>query len=212
MKPADRKEFARLLTDVHAYYKQDCSKFVLDMWWSACQSHDLEQISKALNAHAVDPERGRYCPRVADVVKVLSGTATDRAALAWGKTLEAMGSVGAYSDVVFDDPAIHAVVDDMGGWPKCCRTEAKELGYLQHRFCESYRAYAGRGSFEYPRRLMGDRSPDGEYERRGLRPPLPALIGSPSVCKSVFLGGNVAGKTQITHGGLIPAARWLESA
>ena len=48
----------------------------------------------------------------------LDGTVTDRAALAWGKVLEAMSSVGAYSDVVFDDPAIHAAIEDCGGWVK----------------------------------------------------------------------------------------------
>jgi len=122
--------------------------------------------------------------------------------LAWGKTLEAMGSVGAYQDVVFDDPAIHAAVEDLGGWPKLCRTETNDLSYAQHRFSESYKAYAGRGEFPYPRRLAGDRSADSEYERRGLKLPQPALVGDREKAKAVFLGGNVAGKTAITFSSL----------
>ena len=144
-----------------------------------------------------DPERGQYAPKVADIVRILSGTATDRAVLAWGKCLEAMSSVGAYTDVVFDDPAIHAVVEDLGGWPKLCRTEMKELGYVQHRFCESHRAYTGRGQFDYPRRLGGDRSPDSEYEKVGLKLPRPALIGNPDRAKLVYQNGG-AGKTSIS--------------
>jgi hypothetical protein len=109
-----------------------------------------------------------------------------------------MGSVGAYTDVVFDDPAIHAVVEDLGGWPKLCRTELKELGYVQHRFCESHRAYIGRGKFDYPRRLMGDRSPDSEYLKSGLPLPKPALIGDAPRAKQVYLQGSAAGKTAIS--------------
>lgn len=198
MQPNDRAEFARLLTDVMAYYRQDCSPFVLGLWWNACQSFDMDQLSRALTRHATDPERGQFAPKVADIVRILSGTVSDRANLAWGKAHEAMGAVGAYTDVVFDDPAIHAVIEDMGGWPKVCRGEIKDLSYAQHRFCEAYRAYAGRGTFDYPRRLMGDRSPDVEYEKKGLPMPRPALIGDPVKAQAVFDGGNLAGKTAIT--------------
>ena len=78
----------------------------------------------------------------------------------------------------------------MGGWPKMCRTELKELGLLQHRFMQSYRAYAERGQFDYPKRLGGDRSPDSEYEKAGLKLPRPALIGDPDRAKLVYQGGG----------------------
>jgi hypothetical protein len=109
-----------------------------------------------------------------------------------------MWAVGAYTDVVFDDPAIHAAVEDCGGWPKMCRTELKELSFLQHRFCESHKAYTGRGTFAYPRRLMGDRSPDAMYAKRGLPPPKPAVIGYVARARLVYDGGGNAGKTAIT--------------
>lgn len=198
MQQSDFLEFSDLITNALAYYRQDASKFTLSLWWQACQRFDLEQVSKALTAHALDAERGQFAPKVADIVRILAGTHTDRAQLAWGKTLEAMGAVGAYTDVVFDDPAIHAVVEDLGGWPKVCRTETAELGYLQHRFCESHRAYSGRGQFAYPRRLMGDRSPDFEYEKKGLPPPKAAYVGDHEKCRLVFQGGQRAGKTAIT--------------
>lgn len=211
MLQSERGDFAQLVTDVLAYYRQDASRFVLDLWWNACKPFDFEQIQKAMQRHATDPEHGQFAPKVADLVRILSGTTTDRAALAWGKVLEAMSSVGAYTDVIFDDPAIHAAAEDMGGWPKMCRTELKELGLLQHRFMQSYRAYSDRGQFDFPRRLGGDRSPDSEYEKAGLKLPRPALIGDPERAKMVFQRGG-AGKTAITFqsiqslGGPIAAA------
>lgn len=199
MKPSEREDFAQLITDVLAYYRQDASRFVLDLWWGACQPFELEQVRAAMQRHATDAEHGKFAPKVADVVRILAGTATDRAALAWGKVHEAMSDVGAYTDVVFDDPATHAVIEDLGGWPKICRTELAELSYLQHRFCEGHRAYAGRGTFEYPRRLMGDRSPDSEYAKKGLPPPKPALVGDPARARLVYEQGCAAGKTAISY-------------
>jgi len=199
MQPSDRAPFAQLITDVLAYYRQDASRFVLDLWWNACQAFELEQVRAALQRHATDSERGQFAPKVADLARILQGTSTDRAALAWGRVHEAMGAVGAYQDVVFDDPAIHAVIEDLGGWPKVCRTKLDELSYLQHRFTEAHRAYTGRGEFEYPRRLMGDRSPDHEYSAKGLPPPKPALVGNAERAKQVYLQGNTAGKAAITY-------------
>lgn len=197
MRPNEMPNFSALLTDVMAYYGKDTSQFMLQVWWTACQRFDYQQVSTALQRHATDPDRGQFAPKVADIIRVLDGTTTDRAALAWGKVLEAMSSVGAYTDVVFDDPAIHAAVEDLGGWPRVCRCELKELSYLQHRFQEAHRAYTGRGQFDYQRRLPGDRSPDYEFERRGLPLPRPALIGDAQKATAVYQGGCAAGKSQI---------------
>ncbi|QNK68449.1 DUF6475 domain-containing protein [Variovorax sp. PAMC26660] len=199
MQAHERKDFGQLVKDVMAYYGKDTSKFLLDVWWDACQSFDYEQIVTAVNRHIKDAEHGQFPPKVADMVRILAGTATDRAVIAWGKTLAAMTSVGGHQDVVFDDPAIHAVVEDLGGWPKVCRTETKDLGYLQHRFCESHRAYTRAPGFDYPRRLSGESTDtDGEYLRVGLTPPRPVLVGNADVAQQVYLNGSNTGKTAIT--------------
>ena len=205
MNPADRGEFARLLTDALAFYGKDVSRFALDVWWQACQPFTLDQVSRALTRHAMDAERGQFAPKPADLVRQLSGTVSDKAMLAWGKTLDAASRVGAYTDVVFDDPAIHAVIEDLGGWPKFCRGDVKDLSYLQHRFSQSYTAYVGRGEFDYPRRLMGDRSPDDVYTKRGLPPPKPAVIGDVERARQVYRVGAVGGKVAIGFGGVLEA-------
>lgn len=198
MQPRDRAEFGALITDALAFYRQDVSTFALNVWWAACERFDLEQVRSALTAHAMDPERGQFAPKPADLVRHLAGTATDRAMIAWGKVMGAISAVGAYTDVVFDDPAIHAAVEDLGGWVKVCRGEVSDLSYLQHRFTEAYRAYTNRGAFEYPRVLGGDRSPDEMYRRRGIAPPKPAFVGDPDRASQVFNLGRSGGKTLIT--------------
>jgi hypothetical protein len=79
----------------------------------------------------------------------------------------------------------------MGGWPKFCRVESKDLSYLQHRFAESYRAYSERGAFDFPRKLGGDRSSDDVYRMRGLEPPKPVPIGDPEKARAVYKLGGV---------------------
>lgn len=198
MKQGEFEDFSALITDVLAFYKQDASTFAISVWWQACSGFEFEQVSKALTAHAMDAERGQFSPKPADIVRKLAGTPTDRAMLAWGKVHDAMGRVGAYSDVVFDDPAIHAVIEDLGGWPKVCRTELKDLSFIQHRFQEAHRAYASTGQHPYPRLLCGDRSPDHEYERRGLPIPKPVVVGNVAQARLVYKGGSTTGKLQIT--------------
>lgn len=186
MRESEKPAFAELLTNVLAYYRQDASRFVLDLWWQACQRFEFEQVSKALTAHAMDPDHGQFAPKVADIVRVLGGTKTDRAQRAWGKALTAAREVGGYQDVAFDDHTIHAVITDMGGWSKFCRLDTKDLSYTQHRFCELYRAYVGTQP-DVPRALMGDRSPDAMYAKRGLPPPKPAFVGDKAQAQRLYI-------------------------
>lgn len=190
MRAADKPEFQRLLTDVMAFYRQDVSTFALSVWWQACEGFDIEQVRKALTAHAMDPERGQFAPRPADLVRALHGTHGDRSLMAWSKVHRAMSAVGAYRSVVFDDPAIHAAVQDMGGWVSLCRSRVDELPFVQRRFCDAYRAYLLRPGHDYPRVLQGDL--DAHNAVRGFDCEAPARIGDPERCARVLNGARQA--------------------
>ncbi|MFN7153844.1 MAG: DUF6475 domain-containing protein [Acidovorax sp.] len=198
MNESERRDFGQLVKDVMAYYRQDTSAFLLTVWWNACKPFELEQIQQAMQRHMTDAEHGQFAPKVADMARMLVGTATDRALVAWGKVHEAMSAVGAYQDVVFDDPAIHAVIEDLGGWVKVCRTDLKEVGYLQHKFCESHRAYTRLPSFDYPRKLGGAADGSAQYARFGLPPPKPVVVGDIEKARQVMRLGSSGGKTAIT--------------
>lgn len=210
MKPQDRAAFAAYMTDVLAFHKQDATKFALNVWWQACQPFDIEQVQKALSAHTMDPDRGQFPPMPADIVRRLMGTTKDRALIAWGKALDAMQRVGAYQSVVFDDPVIHAVIEDLGGWIKVCRGELGDLGYTEHRFCESYRAYASRPvPTEYPALLVGCHELDNRTAGRRVAPPV--LVGDPAKAADVLRLGGTGPKTQLTlASAVMPALNRLE--
>lgn len=150
MQDEDRKAFADTLQGALSFYGVDLTPFALDVWWQACRRVSLEQVGKALTAHALDPDRGHFAPKPADIVRVLHGTQTDRSLVAWGLVLEAMQRVGAYASVDFGDPAIHCAIEDAGGWPAICRTGLNELPFLQRRFCDAHRAYSLRADAVRP--------------------------------------------------------------
>lgn len=198
MKQGEMVGFQALLTDALAFYRQDVSEFALSVWWQACSPFSLEQVNKAFTAHATDAERGRFPPMPADILKHLQGTQTDRSLMAWGKVLEGIQRVGAYQSVGFDDPAIHAAVEDLGGWPTICRVEVKDLPHLQRRFTEAHRAYCGMASFPFPAYLLGDSEAGNRTAGRPTAPPV--LIGNPSRAAEVCRLGRAGPRNSITSG------------
>lgn len=175
MLETDRKAFGELIAAVYAYHRTAVSPAVIQIYWNGCERWTLEQVKHAINVLTQDPEAGKWIPKIGDITRVLEGTSTQRAAIAWGRVHRAISAVGAYRDVDFGDPAVHAAIQDVGGWPKLCRAEPRELGFMQHRFGEAYRAYRERGAPSAPLSLMGDRSSDAEYAKRGLPAP-PAIV------------------------------------
>ena len=155
MKQSDFPEFAGLISDVMAFYKQDVSEFAVSVWWQACANFDLEQVRKALTAHAMDPDRGQFPPKPADIIRALQGTHTDRALLAWNKAYMAISQFGAYQTVNLGDPIAHAVIQSLGGWPKFCQSKIDEMPFLQKRFCDFYRTFNTRGVEDAPAQLSG---------------------------------------------------------
>ena len=197
MTPTEKDKFLDVLQGVHDFYGKDMSKFAVSVWAMACETFDVQQVSKALSAHLMDPERGQFMPKPADIVRQLQGTNTDRSLIAWGKVLDAMQRVGAYSSVCFDDGVIHASITDMGGWMQLCRSKTDDLPFLQKRFCDGYKAYANRGDVAYPAVLLGEH--EISNGAKGYRSAPPVLIGNPVKAEKVRLAGVNGPKTQITH-------------
>lgn len=191
----DKRQLYALLKNVHSFYKADLSTFAAQVWWSALQNYSIEQIQSAFTAHAVDPKEGRFMPKPADIVRVLQGTHEERALVAWGSVMQAMERHGSWSSVAFDDPVIHAVITDLGGWTTLCQTKYEELPFVQKRFCDAFRAYAVKGVQSYPPLLLGNA--DRENLRMGYPTTSPVLIGDASKAKLVIENGSAVKRTSL---------------
>lgn len=188
MAPYESEAFRQLMQGVHDFYNRDLSEFALSVWWGAMKPYDFNEVKHAMNRHLVDPDAGVYMPKPADVVRVLDGNRSDTAAMAWAKVIKAIKGAWASESVLFDDPAIHACIRDMGGWPKVAAMKEDEQGFRQREFETKYRAYRNRGTFDYPAVCSG--TSDANNAHRGFRLDPPKLIGDPAKCLQVKAGGS----------------------
>lgn len=79
-----------------------------------------------------------------------------RVAIARNKIKKAMNSVGTYVTVAFDDPIIHLVIRDFGGWIKLGMKDIEEFeNLLKWDFPKLYKAYATRKNADIPLMLEG---------------------------------------------------------
>lgn len=193
MTPENKAEFAVLVTSVYAFYRQDCSDFAVSVWWEACKPFDFAAVRSAFNRHAVNPDNGQYMPKPADIVKLLQGTSTDGAMVAWSKVDKAVRQVGTYASVAFDDPIVHAVIQDMGGWVEFGRKSEDEWPFVAKEFQTRYRGYRTQGGAgDYPRVLVG--IAQAQNSQHGFQSQPPVLIGAPEAVKAVIRGGSDAPK------------------
>lgn len=191
MKPTESASFKALLAGVFALYGKDLSEAVLSIWWGSMRHYEFEAVKDALNRHAVNPDNGQFLPKPADVVKLIDGGTADSALQAWAKFERGLMRFAPYQSVVFDDPLIHRVVQDMGGWPGFCEHQEDEWPFVRNQFVALYRSYRGRATQpEYPPKLIG--LAEGHNASRGFRVDAPMLIGDQGRAAAVLAGGTEA--------------------
>lgn len=189
MSPQDSIRFAELISNIYAFYGRDASDFAIGVWWEAMKPFDFAAVADALNRHCVNPDTGQFLPKPADVVKMLQGSTQDSAMVAWAKVDKGVRQVGTYATVAFDDPIIHRVIHDMGGWVKLGQKDEHEWPFVAKEFENRYRGYRIRSEVpEYPKTLIGIAESQNSMEGRQSQPPV--LIGDSARAKRVLQGGT----------------------
>lgn len=146
---SDRPEFLRVLDACAAMYRCELSSDVVELWWNVLADYDIVAVKAGLTKHVRNPDTGQFMPKPADVIKFLEGTTQDTALFAWATVYQKIKHEGAWSSPLFDDPLIHVVLRDMGGWTLLCELREADVPFRAKEFENRYRAYARRG--EVPR-------------------------------------------------------------
>lgn len=191
-----RRALLATLTGVYSFYEKELTEFHFAVWQRALEDFDMEVITSAFDAHMMDPESGKWMPKPADIAKLLHGTRAERSAVAWGLVLHACQRVGAYASVAFDDPVVHCVIEDLGGWPAVCRVQIDELPFLEARFHKAYAAHAKAGT-QHPPRLVG--ITDASNGLRGFGHSDPVLIGDPKRAALTLTTGSTMPRASIAR-------------
>lgn len=189
MQQCDFDQFSQLLNATADLYGKTMSGMAISLWWNALSQYDLNAVRGGLSRHMQSPDSGQFMPKPADVIRMIGGTTQDGALQAWAKVDAAVRSVGTYQTVAFDDPIIHAVVDDMGGWVALGTKTEHEWPFVAKEFENRYRGYRNRGGAdEYPRTLIG--IAEAQNSQNGIPSQPPVLIGDTGLAKQVLLGGS----------------------
>lgn len=188
MKRSDLARFAALLAGIGELYGKSLSEQWVDLYWRALESFEFEAVQSALQVHVTHPDVGQYFPKPADIVRGIVGSSQMQALQAWTQVEHAIRKVGAYQSLVFDDPLIHAVLEDMGGWIRLCSMTLSEMPFRANEFQQRYRGYVTKKPNRHPAYLCG--ITERENAKNGYATPAPWFIGETDKAKHVMLTGG----------------------
>jgi hypothetical protein len=189
MEQIDELKFVTILTGLADYYGKELSEGTIALYWQGLQQYDLKAVERAMWEHTQNPDNGQFMPKIADITRCLQGRTQDQAFMAWTKVDSAIKRVGTYQDVAFDDPIIHRVIMDMGGWIWLGHQTEEEWPFIAKRFESAYRGYRMRGETpDYPPVLTGIANAHNQQEGFATAPP--TLIGDQGKAQMVLSGGT----------------------
>ena len=169
------RNLPKLIFHVADYYRESVSETVIDFWTHGLAKFSFEEIQVAFERWMRTNDR---MPRISNIGEILQGDGSGRALAALLTVEKAMDEHGAYATVVFDDPAIHATIQSLGGWIKACRQTEYEFTWWKKDFRERYQMIDQRGlPPDVPLKLFG--LFDQTNLPMGRPPQTPRLIGDP---------------------------------
>jgi hypothetical protein len=112
---------------------KDATDFYFLMLRGLCS---IEDFKKAVTWHL---QRSPFFPKPADIIKQIHGTVEIRALEAWMLVMTAVKRYGHSSSIKFSNPAIHWVIERMGGWEYFSpRLTEENQGFIERDFCRLY--------------------------------------------------------------------------
>lgn len=156
------------------YYKETLSEGDINLWLRDLSPFSFDDILSAFGKWRQSSDR---MPKISNIVEIIRGSEEDLALAALIKVESAMSRYGSYATVVFDDPIIHAVIPELGGWVRTCRLSENEFTWWKKDFRERYQHHLRYGTLtNLPPKLLGI------YDEKNLlfgeKPQKPKVVGN----------------------------------
>lgn len=139
-----RAEFSRALSLLTAAVGRPMPEEQLAAWYALLGDLTPDELKRGL-VETLRTHQFAGFPTVG-TIRSNSGCVTHTAKgdplLAWQAVRDAIRRVGAYDSPRFEDPVIHAVIRELGGWVAVCDTPSDEMQWLEKRFSAAYAAMA----------------------------------------------------------------------
>ncbi len=188
MRSEDAPQFALWMATLGELYNKNVSTTLNEIYWNILKDFDFQEIKRAFRYHMTNPDGGQFMPKPSDIIRIIQGSAEEKALAAWTHVEKAIRSIGCYDSVSFDDPQIHAVIEDMGGWIHLCGSKLTEMPYRANEFKKRYQRHlisqcdpvysVSPGIIEHHNRQLGLAAPEPKKitcANRAIKHSLPLL-------------------------------------
>ncbi|MEW6481881.1 MAG: DUF6475 domain-containing protein [bacterium] len=154
MTKKDLKRFIELMGILAEAFSQEVSKEKIQIYFVALQDLSIDDIEQAV-WRLVNTRTTATFPKVAEIRQAVKGKEEEKSLQAWTKVYEMMGNTGGWQSVIFDDPIIHKVIENMAGsWFRFCEIKTP-TSFLQKEFEKLYCFFLKMPLNEYPKILLG---------------------------------------------------------
>lgn len=150
MQKREVERLTKLVSALAAAYGREADEPLFLAWELGLDGCPMSAIETAFAA--AFKERSQFMPTPGTLrAAAMNGsfappaTVEQRAGAAWALLLDVIRTIGAVGSVQFQDPAISAVVQDLGGWIAVCDVKTADLKWLEKDFLRHYAVYATTG-------------------------------------------------------------------
>ena len=153
MEKADFAPFSKMLALTAEQYGKAMSPELTRFYFDGLAHLTLAQVRAALNAHVRNTDVGQFMPKIADLIRHVSGTAEQNAYAMLALVNANFNGSGLKGQL---DPVAKAVIRDMGGWHAIGQRNAEEWQSFGCKdFVQRYQIYAARADANAPGYLPG---------------------------------------------------------
>lgn len=136
-----RNTLAASLALLAEVFGREVSPVLTEVYWEIFRGYPDATFRKAV---LLALKTLSFFPKPSDLLRILEGAPEDRALIAWQTLEKAIRTVGSWDSVRFDDPALSAAVEGLGGWTKVCEWTEEEMPFRRREFEQLYRVFADR--------------------------------------------------------------------
>lgn len=188
MQASDIPKFTAMMAGIGELYGKTISSMLTEIYWKALQHFEMKDVQQAFEVHINNPDCGQFFPKPADVVRFIEGSGETKALQAWAKVYRAIIHVGSYQSIAYDDPIIHAVLEDMGGWIKLCSVKNDQMPFCANEFQKRYMGFVNNKPKRHPKYFCGIAEIENARNGHEVEPPL--LLGDLKKAEEVIVSGG----------------------
>ena len=131
----DEKMFKEYMTGLGELHQRNITDVIKNMYWKILAPYTDEQCKQAFE---IVIRECSFFPKPSELLKYIAEKQEDKAITSLNLVVYAVEHVGNYTSVKFPDPAIHSVIEMLGGWPKFCTATEEEWVWLKKDFLKFY--------------------------------------------------------------------------